>query len=187
MRGGTTEYYVFPLFIVLFDGVNGFLIGKKNCLNLRENYISTEASHRSIYHGPNQRLSEIFNSESRSSSLNDKSGWNEEEFDFETAFQKRLDDEGGVTGVKVKSSTRFVADTANSVAEDVSKVSDSMKQTFFQTPGDPDIGNFTSTSIFLVLVMLLAGGTLFLFALGAPFPYQPFETTVEGKALMFGV
>jgi len=171
---------VYVIFSALFSGVNGFLLSSssKKHTDLRR----TCSSDKVLNHGPSRRLSELFNAEN--DSLSDET--EEEEFDFEAAFQKRVDKEGGVTGIKVKSTTRSVTNAANSVAEDVSKASDSVKQTFFQTPGDPDTENFTLKSIFLVFVMLVAGGVLFNFAMSAPFSDDPFETTIEGKSLMFG-
>eukprot|EP00546_Thalassionema_frauenfeldii_P003911 CAMPEP_0178921542 /NCGR_PEP_ID=MMETSP0786-20121207/15623_1 /TAXON_ID=186022 /ORGANISM="Thalassionema frauenfeldii, Strain CCMP 1798" /LENGTH=166 /DNA_ID=CAMNT_0020595741 /DNA_START=41 /DNA_END=541 /DNA_ORIENTATION=+ len=131
-------------------------------------------------------LSILFNTEldSDSESIDDDEAV--EDFDFEAAFRKRIEEEGGVTRLEMKSATREVVDRANSIVEDAGKISSSVTNSL--TPSTVDeVEDFTLQSVLLFFILLIAGGVLFSFTMNAPFSDQPFETTEDGRALMFGV
>mmetsp|Transcript_26787 Transcript_26787/g.39628 ORF Transcript_26787/g.39628 Transcript_26787/m.39628 type:complete len:178 (+) Transcript_26787:60-593(+) len=131
-------------------------------------------------------LVKLLNAELESDSDGQEENVIKEEFDFEAAFRKRVDEEGGVAGLERKSSTRKVIDTANAIVEDAGKVSSSVKSSLSPSIVD-EVEDFTLQSVILFFILLIAGGALFSFAMGAPLFTQPFETTEDGRALMFGV
>lgn len=116
--------------------------------------------------------------------VDDLDDFDDSDFDFEAAFQSRLAQEGGRTGVELKAAQRSVQRATQSATDNVKQSANSVKQSANSNLLNKDLGLLPTSEwglsvAALGLVVLLAVGTHF----ASP---APFETTSYGEQLGFG-
>eukprot|EP00588_Corethron_pennatum_P009511 CAMPEP_0194267308 /NCGR_PEP_ID=MMETSP0169-20130528/1867_1 /TAXON_ID=218684 /ORGANISM="Corethron pennatum, Strain L29A3" /LENGTH=173 /DNA_ID=CAMNT_0039008129 /DNA_START=6 /DNA_END=527 /DNA_ORIENTATION=+ len=99
-------------------------------------------------------------------------------YDFEGGFQKRLEKEGGTTGLKIKAVKRDAAGAADSIKSTV-------LSGLFPNVGNPDSKGLVTDTGWSATLAALA--VIVILAVGAQVTQHPFEVSSNGEELGFGV